>query len=299
MLIQVSPFTFKRSILAVGVACALGIVFAPAAPARQPAAIRVRVFDFVDHSRTIRLPDGRRVPRKLVTVVRSPSTGGPHPLIVFGHGFTLTPAPYSALLRSWARAGFVVAAPVFPLGNANAPGGPDESDIVNQPRDMSFVISKLLAMSRQPGVLHGLIDASEVAVAGHSDGAVTALATAYDSRFRDPRVRAAVILSGATLGGMGAFPRRGPPLLAMQGTADPINPPLATADYFALAPRPKFLVWLIGASHLPPYTDEEPQLGIVERVTISFLDHYLESGPLGTFERAARKPGLTRFAADP
>jgi predicted dienelactone hydrolase len=106
---------------------------------------RVRLFRFVDDSRTIRLPDGRRVPRSLETVVRYPAAGGSYPLIVFGHGFALTPARYAGLLRAWTEAGYVVAAPVFPLGNAAAPGGPNESDLINQPKDMSFVISRLLA----------------------------------------------------------------------------------------------------------------------------------------------------------
>jgi len=262
--------------------------------------VRTRVFEFVDRSRTIRLPDGRRVPRSVETVVRYPSTGGPYPLIVFGHGFALTPATYAPLLRAWATAGYVVAAPVFPLGNANAPGGPTESDLVNQPRDVSYVITSVLTLDRRPaGVLAGKIDRSRIAVAGHSDGAVTALAVAYDERHRDRRVRAAIVLSGGVLPGMGAFPRRGPPLLAMQGTADPINAPATTAAYFGLAGRPKFLVWLIGASHRPPYTYEQPQLGIVERVTIAFLDHYLRGRPLSAFEAAASRPRLTQLVADP
>ena len=33
---------------------------------------------------------------------------------------------------------------------------------------------------------------------------------------------------------------------------------------------------LIGAGHLPPYTDQQPQLSIVERVTIGFLNRYLD-----------------------
>ncbi len=79
------------------------------------------------------------------TVIRYPTRAtGPLPLIVFGHGFAVTPAYYFRLLRAWARAGYVVAAPVFPLENANAPGGPNESDLVNQPRDMSFVITSML-----------------------------------------------------------------------------------------------------------------------------------------------------------
>jgi fermentation-respiration switch protein FrsA (DUF1100 family) len=101
------------------------------------------------------------------------------------------------------------------------------------------------------------------------------------------------------LGGMGSFPRRGPPLLAVQGTADTLNAPAATARFFGLARRPKFLLWLLGAAHLPPYTDEQPQLGIVERSTIAFLNHYLEGRPVAVFERTARVPGLTRLVADP
>lgn len=282
-------------VAAVVLACGLSVA-SPAA-AGVP---RVRVFRFVDASRTIRLPDGRRVARSLETVVRLPSTGGPHPLVVFAHGFALTPARYTDLLEAWAAAGYVVAAPVFPLTSASAPGGPTEADLVNQPRDVSFVITSLLAMSRRStSVLGGEIDPARVAVAGHSDGGVTALAVAYDSRYRDRRVRAAVVLSGARLPGMGPFPRSGPPLLALQGTADPLNSPATTATFFGLAARPKFLLWLLGSSHLPPYTDEQPQLGIVERATIDFLDHYLRGRPLSAFEHAAQHPGLTRLISAP
>jgi predicted dienelactone hydrolase len=279
--------------LAAVLACALGVGSAPPA-------LQVRVFTFVDHSRTIRLPDGRRVPRTVETVVRLPAAGGPYPLIVFGHGYALTPAAYAGLLRAWAEAGYVVAAPVFPLGNANAPGGPDESDLVNQPRDMSLVITRMLDLnSRKNGVLSGRIDPSRIAVAGHSDGAETALAVAYDRRYRDRRIRAAIVLSGAALPGMGPFPQRGPPLLAVQGTADTTNAPANTSAYFGMARRPKFLLWLLGASHLPPYTDQQPQLGIVERATTAFLDHYLKDRPLHAFSAAAQRPGITRLTADP
>jgi pimeloyl-ACP methyl ester carboxylesterase len=262
-------------------------------PARA-SPIRVRVFHFADHARTLRLPDGRRVPRPLVTVVRYPAAGRRHPLIVFAHGFALTPSAYSRLLRSWAEAGFVVAAPVFPLENANAPGGPTETDLVNEPRDISVVIDRLLA-----GVLAGEIDPSKIAVAGHSDGGVAALAVAYDHRFRDHRIRAAIVMSGAPLPGMGRFPPNGPPLLALQGTADPFNSPAATADYFRRARRPKFLLWLLGASHRPPFTEEEPQLGIVERATAAFLGRYLDGQPLRAFENAARQRSVTRLDAEP
>jgi predicted dienelactone hydrolase len=284
---------------------ALCIYAVCAAPMPSPAAsravpFRLRVFRFVDSSRTMRLPDGRRVPRPLVTIVRIPQTQDPQPLVVFAHGFALTPLVYEHLLDAWAHAGYVVAAPVFPLENANAPGGANESDLVNEPRDMSYVITRLLAMSERPtGALAARIDQSQIAVAGHSDGGVTALATAYDRRFRDRRVRAAIVLSGAPLGGMGPFPLKGPPLLAVQGTADTTNAPASTAAYFRRAHRPKCLLWLLGAAHEPPYTEQEPQLSIVERATTTFLDHYLRGGSFQAFRQAARRPGLTLLRAEP
>jgi dienelactone hydrolase len=283
------------------IACAAGMTTLPV-PSRASSSapvFRVRLFRFVDRSRTIRLPSGRRVPRSLETVVRFPAAGGAYPLIVFGHGYALTPASYAPLLQAWTQAGYVVAAPVFPLENAAAPGGPDESDLVNQPEDLSFVIARLLALdARTNGALYRKIDASRIAVAGHSDGAETALAVAYDRRFRNPRVGAAIVLSGAALPGMGPFPRRGPPLLAVQGTADTINAPATSAAFFRLARRPKFLLWLLGASHLPPYTDQQPQLGIVEHATTAFLDHYLKGRSLRALGESARRPGIARLVAD-
>jgi dienelactone hydrolase len=284
-------------------ACGLAVGVPPSSGSttvERTSGFNIRVFRFVDRTRTIRLPSGVRVPRTIETIVRYPRGGSPHPLVVFGHGYTLTPARYARLLRAWTLAGYVVAAPVFPLENANAPGGPNESDLLNQPADMRLVITRLLALNtRVGGVLAGVIDPARIAVAGHSDGAETALAVAYDPRYRDRRVRAAIILAGAELPRMGPFPLRSPPLLAAQGTADPINPPGDTYAFFRAARTPKFLLRLVGASHLPPFTDQEPELGIVERVTIAFLDRYLGHGTLAALLSAAHDPGRTGFTANP
>ena len=37
---------------------------------------------------------------------------------------------------------------------------------------------------------------------------------------------------------------------------------------------PKYLLNVLGAEHVQPYSDQEPQLGIVEGVTTAFLDGY-------------------------
>jgi dienelactone hydrolase len=266
-------------------------------PTNLPIATTVglRVITFVDDTRAEHFRNGRVEPRTLVTQIRYPALGsataadvpdapplaaaGPFPLVVFGHGFAETPTAYARLLDAWARAGYVVAAPLFPLTQKYVPGGRRESDLINQPADMSFVISSMLAENELPAsFLHGLIVPDLIAVAGQSDGAATALAEAYDPAFADPRVRAAVILSGAelpTIDDTIPFPSRGPALLATQGSMDTINEPADTRRYFDLAPRPKFLLTLIGATHLPPYTTQQPYLRVVEQVTIAFLDHFL------------------------
>ena len=63
---------------------------------------------------------------------------------------------------------------------------------------------------------------------------------------------------------------------------------VTTYAFFDAAPRPKYLLTLLGAPHLRPYTDEQPQLGIVERVTIAFLDAYLKRSPRGAHADGSR-----------
>jgi dienelactone hydrolase len=278
-------------------------------------AVGITTLPLVDASRTYRLPGGAVVPRALSTYVRYPALGGAgaaeiagarpapgsFPLVVFAHGFDVTPAPYAKLLDSWTRAGYVVAAPLFPRTNPHARGGLDEGDVVNQPADVSFVISSLLAGVAPAGWPPGLIDGDEIAVAGQSDGGETALAVADSRRDRDARVRAALVLSGAEMSGIGGYTFPGPALLAVQGTRDVFNEPRYTYAYYRAARAPKYLLRLLGAGHLPPYTTEQPQLAIVERVTVDFLDTYLRGEPQAPAQLALQGgvPGVATLTSDP
>jgi dienelactone hydrolase len=224
------------------------------------------------------------------------------PLIVFAHGFDLFPSTYARLLHAWARAGYVVAAPVFPRTNPDAGGGLDEADVVNQPEDVGFVISRLIERSTaSSGPLSGLIDASAIAVAGHSDGGETALAASYDTCCRDRRIGAAIVLAGAQLPIEGGRYLRahGPPLLVAQGTADTINDPSETRALYDGAPTPKYLLWLHGADHLGPFTTVAPFEPVVRRLTIEFLDRYLRGidTPIRV-PRAALTAGVATLRVD-
>ena len=81
----------------------------------------------------------------------------------------------------------------------------------------------------------------------------------------------------------------------------PSTPPSATNALYDTAPAPKYLLELLGASHLPPYSSVEPQLGVVERVTVAFLNHYLKRIP-GSLKRLLADgsvPGVATLKADP
>jgi hypothetical protein len=275
-----------------------------------PVLVALATAHIVEH-RTLTLPSGQVVPRALTTYVRypreprkEPKRDQPLPLIVFAHGFDVTLAPYVALLTAWARAGFVVAAPVMPLENANAPGGATQSDLVNEPGDMTAVITWLIRRSRTPGSpFYGLINPNEIAVAGHSDGGAAALAMGYGAYARDFRVRADIVMSGSEVPDFGYynFAPGTPPLLATQGTADTTNLPGNTFSYFTAASRPKFLLQLLGAGHLPPYATEQPQLRVVERTTTAFLYRYLlhSSQALARLESYGNFAGVAALGATP
>ena len=62
--------------------------------------------------------------------------------------------------------------------------------------------------------------------------------------------------------------------------------------------RPKFLLWLLGATHLPPYTTRDRWAVVVDRATTAFLDHYLRGAPLRPLLAAGNQSDVARIVSN-
>lgn len=224
--------------------------------------------------------------------------GGPFPLVVFSQGFGEPVSAYSGILDGWASAGFVVAGASYP-GVAQ---GVAEGEILSHPADASAVIT---AMSASPPAgdasLAGLVDAKEVAVAGQSDGGDVSFAVAANTCCHDPRVRAAVILSGAELSSFGgSYTASGStPVMVVQGSADTVNVPACSAEIYDAVTGPRWYMDVLGASHLSPYLYPGAQRDAVVATTVDFLDAALrDSTPaLDAMSSAGNQAGVSTLSS--
>lgn len=260
-------------------------------------AVGLTTLSFTDSTRptAARGSEPARDTRALVSTIRYPANGtadspegklepaksaGPFPMVVFVHGFNTSAARYDQLLHQLAANGYVVVAPDFPLTSSALPGPAVEADVVNQPADVKFMISKLLTENDHPGDLQGMIDKDKIAVAGHSDGGNTAAATAYNSCCIDTRVKAAVMLAAEKK----LFPETwfpppsgaqpAPAFLGMHSDKDEVTPYKNGQELYSGASIPKHFVTIVGGNHQDPFTGgaEAPA---ASRLIVEFLDGYL------------------------
>ncbi len=226
-------------------------------------------------------------PRTLATEIRYPvslrSAGhqpvrGPFPLLLFAPGFRQCGGPYGDLLRSWASAGYAVVTVDFPRTDCAVAATADEADMVNQPADLSYVLSQLLAGSAQPaGPLAGLVNGAQVGASGQSDGGDTVAALAANTCCADSRPRAVAVLSGAEWPPMPGqyFARTPAPMLFVQGSADVVNPPWTSVQLYQADPGTRYYLDLFGADHTGPYWGTNTAERVVARVTLAFFDRYV------------------------
>ncbi len=236
--------------------------------------------DLVDADRPT--PAGAGLPgsdqRVLVTDVYVPAGEGPYPFVAFAHGLAGHPRKFTLLLEAWADAGYLVAAPAFPLSNDEVPGEPTFTDLANQPGDISFVIDSVLAASSEEGdPLFGTVDPDRIGVAGLSLGGATTYGVAFNDCCRDERPVAAMVLDGARLAVGGEFAMdSGLPLLVMHADQDYALPYDEAVSAYADAVGPKILVTLHETAHAEPYENTpDPADALVVDVTTAFWDRWL------------------------
>ena len=211
-------------------------------------------------------------PRSFAVTVWYPAAPGRYPLVVLAHGYGASASSYEDMEVQLAGSGFVVAAPDFPFTSANSEWL-DRGDVVNQAADISALITELTAPETVPAALRGRIARGPVGVIGHSDGGITAAAVAYNSSVADSRVGAAVVLSGAEIMYGGSwFTTASPPLLAIHGDADEVNPYWSSEQLFADATGPRWLVTVRGGGHVGPYTN-----GWVEPAVAALIADFLHA----------------------
>jgi predicted dienelactone hydrolase len=134
--------------------------------------------------------------RRLDVLVWVPRGEGPFPLLVYCHGTNGMAGESLYLVQALHKAGYMVAAPEFPLTSRAAHTGIAAADVTDAPeqvRDISFVIDSVLADDE----LGPIIDANRIALAGHSLGGVTTYFATWGMQCRDPRIRAAIPIAAS------------------------------------------------------------------------------------------------------
>ncbi len=182
--------------------------FAPEAAAELEAgAYTTRTFDWTDTQRA------RAVPVRLYLPAQA-AAGEALPLVVFSHGIGGSRDGYSYLGRHFAARGYA-SLHVQHVGSDRNCGGGNPFGLVSrlteaaQPaealaraRDLSYALDRLLELE-QRGALGVRLDRARIAAAGHSYGANTTMLAAGAEvelegrvlRMRDPRIRAAILIS--------------------------------------------------------------------------------------------------------
>jgi dienelactone hydrolase len=165
---------------------------------------------------------------------------GRYPLIVWSHGFYSFPEQQQTIAQLFATNGFVVVAPLYPYTKKGTKHF-NKNDVSNQSVDASFVISKMLEAGNP---LSAHIDPTRMAAAGHSGGGTTT--NGLFTKHRDPRLKAAIVVSGRPLGAYTGTPV---PMLFIHGDKDPVVAYSQGRQAYGAVPWPKAFLTMVKTEH--------------------------------------------------
>ncbi|HUP73465.1 MAG TPA: hypothetical protein VM282_10535 [Acidimicrobiales bacterium] len=276
--------------------------------------VGVSVEVFVDETRPTNFVAGivAAAPRRtLPTMIWYPATadaepdieGGPYPLIVLAHGHTGHATDLGDLASMLAANGYVVASPDFPetTGGATFDAFPN---VVHQPEDVIFTVDEILASNDDPSSrYHGMIDREKIGIGGRSLGGATALLTLYNTRFGEPRIRAAFCAAALEfpIEG-GTFDYEGKqPLLVAYGDADPMAQHVTdfatSVDIYAHAQSPKYLLTLKGQGHVNYFDHADVCFARFSSTVLAFYDRYVKGEHTAVLP-ASHEDDLIRFEGE-
>jgi predicted dienelactone hydrolase len=176
---------------------------------------------------------------------------GGYPFVVYSHGFMSFHQEGAYLAEFLASHGYVVVAVDFPLTNYFAPGGPNLTDVVNQPGDVNFIINRVLERNQKQGdSLYQQVDENRIGVMGLSLGGMTTELVTFHPRMQDKRIRAAVSIAGpARMFTEQFFNSVTVPFMMIAGDTDAIVPYEHNARPMREKDPDSVLVTIKGASH--------------------------------------------------
>lgn len=252
-----------------------------AAPSR-PFAVDRRDLVVEDTSHPTAAAPDRGLPEKptrtLPLLVLAPKGAGPFPVVVFAHGVTGTGPAYEPALTPIAAAGYIVVAPTFPLSSGDSG---TIFDYVNQPADMYFALDSIIQLGADASdPLYGRVDAEHVAFAGHSLGAMTTFGAVFNSCCADPRVDAAIVLSGVEAPFSGDYTvRPTTPLLLAHGDADTTIVVAGSERLYADATGPTAFLRFPADGHTGILEGDSGTL--LDTTIIAWIDRWLVDDPSG------------------
>lgn len=237
------------------------------------------------------------------------------PLLIFSHGAGGSKNGYIYLGRYWAAHGYVVLLPTHlgsdasllkkrrPLYNLRVVRKmtKDKANLVNRPRDVSFLLDSLPLVEQGVPQLKGRLDPTRIGVGGHSFGAYTSVAVAgamvygaldKPAVFEDTRVEAFLALSPQGPGGWAfkddSWETIHRPVFMVTGTQDKgfeRNEPYQwrVKAFEGLRPGHKYLAVINGANHMD-FSDTQFNGKVrdrrvqdwVEKATLLFWDAYVK-----------------------
>jgi dienelactone hydrolase len=213
---------------------------------------------------------------------------GRYPLIVWSHGFFSYPEQQQTITELFAANGFVVVAPLYPYTKKGTKHF-NRNDVPNQSLDASFAISKMLEPGN-PLAVH--IDPTRMAAAGHSGGGTTT--NGLFTKHRDPRLKAAIVVSGRPLGAYAGTPV---PMLFIHGDKDPVVAYSQGRQAYGAVPWPKAFLTMLKIEHGAALG--EPDRGHTQ-VVLTMLDFLRWALDHDTVARDrlpddANLPGVSKF----